>query len=1219
MKFIMKLGKSEKDLRNLRQEIQILRNLRHENIIQMLDTFETKSEFCVVMEFAQGELFEILEDDRSLPEEEVRLIAKQLVRALHYLHENRIIHRDMKPQNILIGSNGNVKLCDFGFARAMSCNTMMVTSIKGTPLYMAPEVVQEKPYNHTVDLWSLGVILYELYVGQPPFYTNSIYSLINHIVKDPVKFPAEMRPDFKSFLKGLLRKKPGDRYGWDRLLAHPFVRETSEERRRRETDVREQQATVESSRAWRGENGAVAGAAAAVSRCVSTPNVGALRDSALDHHRLDRQRAQLNSAKSTLENRPQAAGPERATTAPTGGTRDHGRGRKADAGGRKRIVQPLAHLRERQSRPGFGKRGGGKGGWGERAAAAPAPAAPAPAAPEAEAGKTLEELAAESGEALEQLAAEASTSGPAAGRLDDALEVLARAAALPFDLAPAAAAAACNAIAAAAERLCGAGSLAARRPGLAAELLRGFARADAAAEAAEDGTGVAGGGDGEEELRLAALRAVRALCRAGPEPGSSPRRFPAAAVRSASPGGGSEGDSVGDGGVAELRRAAAAAALEAEGDGGRVLRRLARAAEAGPGSVELREVALGVLLTCCRAAPAVCEAGRRAGLPAVLLRAAAAAAAEADGPEAAAASGRAAALAYLTHGALVEHGGPAPGEGVAPLRRLLAAVADPSLGAVPRAAAAKAAAHLLATQSGAEVRPPDRRDRLPVCSVRRLTLGAPSPFPQGARLGALDTLVQAKVAGAVRELLAELPRAAAAPAFAGVEGPLCETGLADGPAMLLQALAQAWPAEGRRWLQRAQAADLAARSLGSHDALAELSPPGLVAVLDVLRVASGPGHGAEGPGLLLKPGFVRRLLALLGPGHLERVAQWPEEAGGGPDGVHGLVDAVVTVLYRPFASSKGTPDSVLRSLQQVLLEERAVAHVMGALRRVALHGLIIPLSFVSRLVLSATSYAQEYVQHGGLEPGFLARLLAPANVPSVVVDALLILSQLARLSKGNYSQINAANIYPALGELLAHEDPGVRARACNLVGNLCRHNAYFYAEIRAHDLLPALVERCSDPDRSTRKFACFAIGNSAFHNDALYGELKDAIAPLVRLLGDDEDKTRANAAGALGNLVRNSDSLCEDLVRHGAVDALMDTAMGPRNDENVSSDGQSPLKIALFSLGNMCAYRVCRDAILACPLFLEAIEALGRSTDDPTVGKYVGRIRVKLVHYAEAR
>ena len=71
---------------------------------------------------------------------------------------------------------------------------------------MAPELVKEQPYNHTVDLWSLGVILYELYAGQPPYYTNSIYSLINLIINEPVKYPENMSPNFKDMLKGLLNK-----------------------------------------------------------------------------------------------------------------------------------------------------------------------------------------------------------------------------------------------------------------------------------------------------------------------------------------------------------------------------------------------------------------------------------------------------------------------------------------------------------------------------------------------------------------------------------------------------------------------------------------------------------------------------------------------------------------------------------------------------------------------------------------------------------------------------------------------------------------------------------------------------------------------------------------------------------------------------------------------------------------------------------------------------
>ncbi len=136
----------------------------------------------------------------------------------------------MKPQNVLIGSSGHIKLCDFGFARAMSSNTIVLTSIKGTPLYMSPELVKEQPYDATSDLWSLGVILYELYVGQPPFYTNSIYSLINHIVKDPVKYPTDISKEFKSFLQGLLQKNPQKRLNWPHLLDHPFVKETEADR-----------------------------------------------------------------------------------------------------------------------------------------------------------------------------------------------------------------------------------------------------------------------------------------------------------------------------------------------------------------------------------------------------------------------------------------------------------------------------------------------------------------------------------------------------------------------------------------------------------------------------------------------------------------------------------------------------------------------------------------------------------------------------------------------------------------------------------------------------------------------------------------------------------------------------------------------------------------------------------------------------------------------------
>ena len=119
------------------------------------------------MPAATGDLWEILEKDAKLPESVVQSIAKQLVQALFYLHSNRIIHRDLKPQNVLLCADGIVKLCDFGFARAMSNNTSMLMSTKGTPLYMAPEMIQNNPYNHTVSrsssaLWLMRLNLLKL-------------------------------------------------------------------------------------------------------------------------------------------------------------------------------------------------------------------------------------------------------------------------------------------------------------------------------------------------------------------------------------------------------------------------------------------------------------------------------------------------------------------------------------------------------------------------------------------------------------------------------------------------------------------------------------------------------------------------------------------------------------------------------------------------------------------------------------------------------------------------------------------------------------------------------------------------------------------------------------------------------------------------------------------------------------------------------------------------
>ena len=223
IKMINKLGQSRADLQSFRREIDILKKVDHPNIMRMLEIFETDTDFCLVTELGRGDLFQVINDEQTLPEEVLRSVAAQLVSALTYLHSMRIIHRDLKPQNVLISANGTLKLCDFGFARALSNTTLVLNSIKGTPLYMAPELVQEQQYNEKVDIWSLGVILYELYYGKPPFFTNSIYKLIQMIVNDQIIWPSPISAEFKDFLSKMLQKNPDIREPCAELMKEKFI------------------------------------------------------------------------------------------------------------------------------------------------------------------------------------------------------------------------------------------------------------------------------------------------------------------------------------------------------------------------------------------------------------------------------------------------------------------------------------------------------------------------------------------------------------------------------------------------------------------------------------------------------------------------------------------------------------------------------------------------------------------------------------------------------------------------------------------------------------------------------------------------------------------------------------------------------------------------------------------------------------------------------------
>ena len=189
----------------------------------------------------------------------------------------------------------------------------------------------------------------------------------------------------------------------------------------------------------------------------------------------------------------------------------------------------------------------------------------------------------------------------------------------------------------------------------------------------------------------------------------------------------------------------------------------------------------------------------------------------------------------------------------------------------------------------------------------------------------------------------------------------------------------------------------------------------------------------------------------------------------------------------------------------------------------------------------------------------------------LLVDTLLLLSSLCRKSQDVYPTINDLSIYSDLKYMLENSDSIIKSRVCNLIGNMCRYSDYFYEELIKNNLVSPIIQCCYDQDKNTRKFACFAIGNAAFINDRLYENFRVCIPILVDLLEDVEDNTRANSAGALGNFVRCSDLLCQDIILHKAHLAIL----------NLAEREESPqtIKVALFALGNFCNHNVIKNEL----------------------------------------
>ena len=241
--------KKEKLKTRLKMEIRIAQETDHPNVVKMLDVFERDENVYLVFEFCEGGDFaQFLKKRGSLPEEEAKFYLKQIVDGMQYLSENNIVHRDLKPPNILLKRQAKtenksltryiLKIADFGFAKQTEPDILSET-ICGSPLYMAPELLNRCPYSSKADLWSLGVILYEMITGLQPVPARSHLELIHNIKNHRIKIPAYLSKKCKSLLMGLLRKKEEGRLTMEELVSHPFLldKEESPPRRRHSMNV----------------------------------------------------------------------------------------------------------------------------------------------------------------------------------------------------------------------------------------------------------------------------------------------------------------------------------------------------------------------------------------------------------------------------------------------------------------------------------------------------------------------------------------------------------------------------------------------------------------------------------------------------------------------------------------------------------------------------------------------------------------------------------------------------------------------------------------------------------------------------------------------------------------------------------------------------------------------------------------------------------------------
>lgn len=230
VKVVSRKNLTPNDDQQVLNEVSIMQSLNHRHIVSLIDFYEEKTKFFVVMELLTGgDVFDRIVERTHYTEKDARDLIKNLLEAIYYLHSHNVAHRDLKPQNLLLaheGDDADVKIADFGFSKRVHTPLSLLTRC-GTPTYVAPEVLKNHPHDTAADMWSVGVILFVLLVGYPPFMEENQRTLFQKIRMGSYEFYEQdwecVSADARDLISNLLTVDPKGRMSARDALRSPWV------------------------------------------------------------------------------------------------------------------------------------------------------------------------------------------------------------------------------------------------------------------------------------------------------------------------------------------------------------------------------------------------------------------------------------------------------------------------------------------------------------------------------------------------------------------------------------------------------------------------------------------------------------------------------------------------------------------------------------------------------------------------------------------------------------------------------------------------------------------------------------------------------------------------------------------------------------------------------------------------------------------------------------